>query len=107
MDYTAIMIVLLVLVVFICERKGFRAQERVVQEYFYNKNNKNFCNFQPLDSKPPMPSPYQCILNFGCTKGQPSDKLGNVCKTCTGVNWKDKLVMARDVGRVRKLSKLW
>lgn len=107
MDITTILIICLILFLVVCESRGYVKKEKKVEEYFYNKKSKNFCNFKPVGDKPPIPSPYQCVLDFGCSQGQPSDKYGDVCKSCTGKNYPANEVMARDVGRVRQMSKLW
>ncbi len=109
MDIVSILIVIFIVMLVICESKGYheKKSKNKVEEFTYHKKMKNFYNFQRVDEKPPMPSPYQCVLKFNCSQQQPSDKYGNVCKKCTGGDYPDNLVMARDVGKVRQISRLW
>ena len=107
MDLTTILIILFVAFLFYCEKYlPPKTKPKKVEEYFYNKNMKNFYNFQTIN-KPPMPSPYQCVLNFNCSQGKPSDKYGNVCKKCVASTFPNNIVMARVVGSVRQPKKLY
>ena len=101
------MILLLIISIFICHKKGFvKSASTKLEEYFYNKKFENFYNFKTIDT-PPMRPPYQCQLNFGCTQYEDvSDKHGNVCKKCIGVKYPDNLVMARTVGTTGTLRKI-
>ena len=68
MDIIIIMILLLIISIFICHKKGFvKSASTKLEEYFYNKKFENFYNFKTIDT-PPMRPPYQCQLNFGCTQ---------------------------------------
>lgn len=107
MDIIILCIILLLLLIFVCHKKGFVKSSSVkLEEYFYNKKFENFFNFKTLD-RPPMSSPYQCQLNFGCTQYKNvSDKHESVCKKCVGIKYPDNLVMARTVGSTGTLRKI-
>ena len=113
MDFITFLIIVLAIVLIFCQKQGFN-RVKTTKEDFYNGNllkkegfRNNFYNFKTIN-RPPMPSPYQCTLEFGCTQNQhPSDTHESVCMNCSGINYPKNLVMARDVGRVRQLRKLY
>ena len=106
MDLTTILIILFIAFLFYCEKYMDPIKKKEIKEEFYNNNIKNFYNFKTLN-RPPMPSPYQCVLDFNCTQGRPSDKYGNVCKRCVADTFPANIVMARNVGTVRRPRKLY
>ena len=106
MDITTILIVLFIAFLFYCEKYTTTISKPKEVEHFHNSGIKNFYNFQTLN-RPPMPSPYQCTLNFNCSQGKPSDKYGNVCKKCIPDTFPNNIVMARVVGSTRQPRKLY
>jgi len=107
MDIIIVLIILLLISIFICHKKGFvKSASTNLEEYFYNKKFENFFNFKTLN-RPPMSSPYQCQLNFNCTQYKDiSDKHESVCKKCVGFTYPDNLVMARTVGSTGTIRKI-
>tara|TARA_B110000858_G_scaffold172303_1_gene203364 strand:+ start:327 stop:644 length:318 start_codon:yes stop_codon:yes gene_type:complete len=105
MDITTILIVLFIVFLFYCDKYTTTISKKKI-EHFHNSGIKNFYNFQTLN-RPPMPSPYQCTLNFNCSQGKPSDKYGNVCKKCISDTFPNNIVMARVVGSTRQPRKLY
>lgn len=107
MDIIIVLIIILLISIFICHKKGFvKSASTNLEEYFYNKKFENFFNFKTLN-RPPMSSPYQCQLNFNCTQYKDnSDKHQSVCKKCVGFTYPDNLVMARTVGSTGTIRKI-